>query len=57
MNSAKKFRFHMGCGEPLCCRWWVALTARNRLTNVRGAEGPRVPGTAAQTVRGDKCKS
>lgn len=56
MNSGKKFRFHMGCGEPLCCRSWVAATVRNRLADARSAEGRRMRDTAAPTVRGDKCK-
>ncbi len=57
MNASNKFRFQMGCGEPLCSRWWVALTARNRFAEARGAKTPRVRSNASATEREDKCKS
>jgi len=57
MNAGNTFRFHMGCGEPLRSRWWVALTARNRFTDARGAKSQPVGSNAAASEREDKCKS
>ena len=57
MNFGGKFRIHMGCGEPLQSRSWLAqsLQARASAGNVVKSKYAR-SGRSAPS-RGTKCKS
>jgi len=55
MSFDSKFRFHMGCGESLQCRWRVIqlrrMAADSRDASVNRPGKRRAPGRA-----GAKCK-
>ena len=54
MSSTSKFRMHMGCGEPLQSRSWIAQPMRILLTLGKN-ERQSMPRTAAR--RGARGKS
>jgi hypothetical protein len=57
LSSSSKIRFHMGCGEPLQSRWWVARMARNQITTAQGAKETLVRSDSCISARGGKSKS
>ncbi len=56
MSSSAKFRFHMGCGEPLQSRWWVARSARAQSSAQQGSKPNAMRNDGCATQRGGKCK-
>ena len=57
MNSGSKFRMHMGCGEPLRSRSWLAHSLQPK-ASLGGAPKPKsVRRGPAVERRGVKCKS
>ena len=58
MNSDDKFRFHMGCGEPLRSRWWVAKQVQCHLSaQQHSSKAPRSRSAGDASRRGGKGKS
>lgn len=57
MSDSCKFRFHMGCGEPLQSRWWITQTVRTLLTERQDVRSVRIRNRQAAVRQGDKCKS
>lgn len=57
MSDSCKFRFHMGCGEPLQSRWWVVQPVRSLLTMEQDVQNVRVPNQRTSERQGAKCKS
>jgi len=56
MSGSCKFQFHMGCGEPLQSRWWVAQPVR-MLSTGQSARAVRGGNRRAVASQGVKCKS
>jgi hypothetical protein len=57
MSDSCKFRFHMGCGEPLQSRWWITQPVRALLTERQDARDVRIRNRRAAEREGGKCKS
>ena len=57
MSESCKFRFHMGCGEPLQSRWWVAQPVRTMLGVRQDAQVMRTRNRQTVERQGAKCKS
>jgi hypothetical protein len=56
MKSGCSYRIHMGCGEPLRSRWWVAKAQR---ASSAGQEEMSVERLSRQDISvraGGKCK-
>ncbi len=56
-DSSYKFRFHMGCGEPLQSRWWVAQSVRTLLVMNKDTRAVQAPAPRTVVCQGAKCKS
>ena len=56
MNTSSKYRFHMGCGEPLQSRRWVTHTRRALLPGDQEGRGERSNKRNAAARPGAKCK-
>lgn len=57
MNSSTKFRMHMGCGEPLRSRWWVAQPVHSLSVQSKEMPSERLRNSRAVRRQGGKCKS
>lgn len=57
MNDSCKFRFHMGCGEPLQSRWWVAQPARSLLVEGQYSRAAETRNRRTVERQGAKYKS
>ena len=57
MSASCKFRIHMGCGEPLQSRWWVAQPVRTLLMLDQDGAAARVRNRRSAKRQGTKCKS
>ena len=57
MNSSNKFRMHMGCGEPLRSRWWVAQGLHSRAPEDKEGRGGRLSKPRGARYQGAKCKT
>ena len=56
MNFDGKFRFHMGCGEPLQSRSWLKRTLRLRLSADNDGKIKCARAGLTPSRRGAKCK-
>ncbi|MCO6414219.1 MAG: hypothetical protein J5I92_15890 [Thiogranum sp.] len=56
MNGNDKFRFHMGCGEPLQCRRLVARPVRAQSAAQQDERTERSRSRLSATPREGKCK-
>ena len=57
MKSSAKFRIHMGCGEPLQSRRWVANPVLAQAFSACGAKSKSAAVKRSKLRQGDKCKS
>ena len=57
MSSGNKFRMHMGCGEPLRSRWWVAQPLSGLSPEDREGRGERLRKRRGVRRQGVKCKT
>lgn len=56
MNYSNKFRFHMGCGEPLQCRQLVARPVRAQSAAQQCDRPERSRSRLSAAQREGKCK-
>lgn len=56
MSESCKFRFHMGCGEPLQSRWWVTQPVRTLLPVRQDAPAVRTHNRRNVIRQEAKCK-
>ena len=57
MNSGSKFRMHMGCGEPLRSRWWVAQPLHSLSLDDKDLRDERLRKRRGAPRQGGKCKT